>query len=130
MTRSRAWIATALIATVALLQPTSLPAQTAAPVDVSGKWAFTVTTDAGTGTPTVTLKQQGDSLTGHYSSQLLGERELKGSVKGNKVTFAFATEAQGTTFTVTYTGTIDGSAMTGTVDLGGVGSGTFTAKRQ
>ena len=29
----------------------------------------------------MTLKQLGDSLTGHYSSQVLGEAELKGTVE-------------------------------------------------
>ena len=50
-------------------------------VDVTGKWVFTVQTDAGSGTPTVTLKQEGEKLSGHYSSQNLGEAELTGTVK-------------------------------------------------
>src|SRR5215208_536941 len=105
-------------------------AQTESKVDVSGKWQFSVTTDAGTGTPTVTLKQQGDSLTGHYSSQTLGEAELKGIVKDGKITFRFKVEAQGTTLDVTYAGTVESKdAMKGTVDLGGMATGTFTAKR-
>ena len=52
-------------------------------VDVTGKWLFNVQTDAGSGTPTVTLKQDGEKLTGHYSSQNFGEQELTGTVKGN-----------------------------------------------
>jgi len=99
--------------------------------DISGKWLFSVVTDAGTGTPTVTLKQQGDSLTGHYSSQLLGEAELKGTVKEKEFTFWFDTNVQGTNITVTYTGTAENKdSLKGTVDLGGAASGTFTAKRQ
>jgi hypothetical protein len=108
-----------------------LLAQTPTKVDVSGKWLFTVQTDNGTGTPTVTFKQHGDSLSGHYSSQLLGERELTGTVKDNRITFKFATEVQGTALTVTYSGTIDTKdSMKGSVDLGGFASGSFTAKRQ
>jgi len=102
-----------------------------AKVDVTGKWTFTVQTDAGTGTPTVTLKQDGEKLTGHYSSQLLGEAELTGSVKGQQFTFTFTADAQGTALEVKYTGTVESKdALKGTVDLGGLGSGTFTAKRQ
>jgi hypothetical protein len=72
-----------------------------------------------------------DSVTGHYSSQLLGERAIKGIVKDNKITFSFSSEVQGQTFTVTYTGTVESAdAMKGTVDLGGASSGTFTAKKQ
>jgi hypothetical protein len=89
-----------------------------------------VTTDAGTGTPTVTLKQNGDTLTGHYSSQLLGEADLKGTVKEQKIVFSFKTEVQGTALTISYSGSIENKdSMKGTVDLGGVGTGTFTAKR-
>ena len=94
-------------------------------------WRFSVTTDAGTGTPTVTLKQSGDTLTGHYSSQVLGEADLKGTTTERKFTFTFRTEVQGTPLVVTYTGTIDSNdAIKGTLDLGGMGSGSFTGKRQ
>ena len=100
-------------------------------VDVTGKWTFTVQTDAGTGTPTVTLKQDGEKLTGHYSSQTLGEADLTGSVKGQDIKFSFSADAQGTSLNVTYSGTIEGKdAMKGNVDLGGLATGTFTAKRQ
>ena len=100
-------------------------------VDLTGKWALTVQTDAGTGEPTMTLKQDGEKLTGHYSSQLLGEADGTGSVKDNKFTIAFAVEAQGTKLEVKYAGTIESKdSLKGTVDLGGLGSGTFTAKRQ
>jgi hypothetical protein len=106
-------------------------AQTESKIDVTGKWVFNVTTDAGTGTPTVTLKQQGDSLTGHYSSQTLGETELKGTVKDGKIAFRFPVTAEGTTLTVTYSGTVAGKdSMKGRVDIGGMASGSFTAKRQ
>ena len=100
-------------------------------VDVTGKWTFTVQTDAGTGTPTVTLKQDGEKLTGHYSSQTLGEADLTGSVKGQDIKISFSVDAQGTSLNVTYTGTIESKdAMKGNVDLGGMATGTFTAKRQ
>ena len=100
-------------------------------IDVTGKWTFTVQTDAGGGTPTVTLKQEGEKLTGHYSSQNLGEADLTGTVKGQEITFTFNADAQGTSLTITYTGTIENKdSMKGSVDLGGVAQGTFTAKRQ
>jgi hypothetical protein len=102
-----------------------------AAVNLTGKWAFTVETSAGNGTPTVTLKQDGEKLTGHYSSAQLGEAELAGTVKGNDVKFTFGTDVQGVHLDVTYTGTIENKdAMKGQVTLGGLGEGTFTAKRQ
>jgi hypothetical protein len=104
----------------------------AAKVDVTGKWQFTVQTDAGTGTPTVTLKQDGEKLTGHYSSETLGEADLTGTVKGNDIKFAFNASLQGQSVPVAYTGTIQSKdSMKGTLDLaGGMATGTFTAKRQ
>src|ERR1700716_3210919 len=65
-------------------------------IDLTGKWLFTVETTAGTGTPTVTLKQDGEKLTGHYSSQTLGEADLIGTVKGQSLNFTFEGSVQGT----------------------------------
>jgi hypothetical protein len=126
----RALLSVTLLASAIALNPTAVRAQADAKVDVTGKWVFSVTTDAGTGTPTVTLKQQGDSVTGHYSSQALGEADLKGSVRDRKINFSFRVELQGTPLVVSYAGTIESNnAMKGTIDIGGAATGTFTAKR-
>jgi len=102
-----------------------------APIDLTGKWVFTVQTSAGNGTPTVTLKQDGEKLSGHYSSAQLGEAELAGTVKGTEMKFTFGTDVQGIHLTVVYTGTIENKdSLQGTMKLGDVGDGTFTAKRQ
>lgn len=102
-----------------------------APTNVTGKWIFTVETSAGSGMPTVTLKQDGEKLTGHYSSQNFGEVDLTGTVKGAAITFMFGADVQGTHLDVTYSGTIEGrDSMKGKVNLGGLGEGTFTARRQ
>jgi hypothetical protein len=99
-------------------------------VDVTGKWAFNVETAAGSGTPTMTFKQDGEKLTGHYSGQL-GESDLTGTVKGADISFTFNIDAQGTMIKATYSGTVENKdAMKGKVVLEGLGDGTFTAKRQ
>lgn len=98
-------------------------------VDVTGTWTFNVETSAGSGTPTITFKQDGEALTGTYDGQL-GKTNLKGTLKGTAITFSFTGDAQGQTFTVTYTGTAANDGIKGTVDLAGQASGTFTAKRQ
>lgn len=105
-------------------------AQAAATVDVTGKWAFTVETSAGSGAPTFTFKQDGEKLTGHYSGQL-GEADLTGTVKGKAVSFTFTVDVQGTSIAAAYTGTVESKdAMKGTVTYAGLGDGTFTGKRQ
>jgi hypothetical protein len=120
-----------MYAILAIVLFASLLAAAQAKNDVTGKWLFNVQTDAGTGTPTVTFKQDGEKLTGHYSSQTFGEVDLTGSVKGSDIKFSFTADAQGTSLNVTYTGTIESKdSLKGTVDLGGLAQGTFTAKRQ
>jgi hypothetical protein len=123
--RKRA-IAFVAIAAVVL----ALPAAAQQKFDVTGKWNFNVETGAGGGTPVVTLKQDGEKLTGHYSSQTFGEVDVTGSVKGDKIEFSFSGDAQGTALKVVYSGTVKSKdAMEGKVDLGGMAEGTFTAKR-
>ena len=98
--------------------------------DISGAWAFQVETPAGSGTPTFTFKQEGEKLTGQYKGAF-GEAPLTGTVKGNKIDFSIKVQAQGQEGTIKYTGTVEkDGTMKGTVDLGEIGSGTWTAKRQ
>jgi hypothetical protein len=100
-------------------------------LNITGKWVFEVQTDAGTGTPTVTIKQEGEKVSGHYSSQTLGEADLTGTLKGQALTFTFQADLQGTAVPVTYVATVDSSSsMKGTIDIGGAASGTFTGKKQ
>lgn len=99
--------------------------------DVTGVWAFEVQTQAGVGTPTVTFKQTGETLTGQDVSATLGEAELKGTVKGQSIQFSFSVTVQGTSVDVTYSGTIENKdSMKGTAVIVGLGDGTFTAKRK
>ena len=100
------------------------------PVDVSGNWALTVETSAGTGNPSVEFKQDGETLTGNYSSQVFGEQKVTGTIKGSAITFAFTGSVEGNSVTVTYTGTTDASTMKGKVTIGDLGEGTFSGKKQ
>lgn len=116
-------------AAVAFCAPLAQAGQ-AAKVAVTGKWTFNVETAAGSGTPTMTLKQDGEKLTGHYSGQL-GESDLTGTVKGSDIELKFTVDAQGTMINCIYTGKVDGTdSMKGKVDLVGFAEGTFTATRQ
>ncbi|HET9948394.1 MAG TPA: hypothetical protein VFQ22_05710 [Longimicrobiales bacterium] len=119
-----------LVVAAAALAALSLPAS--AQVDVSGTWQMEVTTDAGgTTTPSLTLQQNGAELTGHYTSQTLGEADVTGTVDGSQVTISFSANLQGQEIPVVYAGTVNEEGiMTGTIDLaGGLATGTFTARR-
>jgi hypothetical protein len=113
--------------TFALFSTNTVVAQSK--IDLTGDWVFEVQTDQGTGSPTFSFKQTGEKLTGKYKG-LFGEADLTGTVTGKTVKFSFNADAQGTPVTVTYEGEIESnSAIKGKVDLGGVGTGTFTGKR-
>jgi hypothetical protein len=99
-------------------------------VDVTGKWAFSVQSDVGSGTPTVTFVQKGDSVSGRYSSQALGERDFVGTYKAGKISFSFTAEAGGQSFTMSFAGAIDDrDSMSGAIDFAGMATGTFSGKR-
>ncbi len=99
--------------------------------DVTGTWVFEVTTAQGSGTPTVTLKQDGETLTGHYSSGTLGEADLTGTVKGADISFTFTADLQGQSAPVSFTGTVESdTAMKGSLDIASMLPGTFTGKKK
>jgi hypothetical protein len=100
-------------------------------VNLTGNWSFTVVYEGGQGSPTVKLAQRGDSLTGKYISQAFGELDITGSIKGNEFSFSMTTSAGGDPFTMTFTGAAESKdALKGSVELGGNGTGSFTARRQ
>jgi hypothetical protein len=97
-------------------------------LDVTGAWSVTVETEAGSGNPSFTFKQEGEKLTGRYKG-MLGEFDLTGTVKGDKIEFSIKVTGQ-VEGVVNYTGTTDGKTMKGKVSLASLGEGTFTGKKQ
>ena len=94
--------------------------------DISGTWSAAVTLDAGSGTATFVLKQSGENLTGTYSG-VLGNLNVKGTIKGNQVEWSFEQSEAGK---ISYKGTLAGSTIKGTVEYGQLGAGTFTAEKK
>ncbi len=111
-----------------VLPALALFAQQGETPDVSGTWEFQVETDLGSGSPTITFKQEGERLAGDYRGTF-GELPVTGTVKGNAIGFSFVTNATGQEETVAYSGTVDGNSMQGELRLGAAGSGTFVGKR-
>jgi hypothetical protein len=98
--------------------------------DVSGSWEFTVETAAGSGSPSFVLKQDGDKLTGTYNG-LLGKADVAGTVKGDRIEFKFDFDYSGQKGVAHYTGTIaSDTKMSGKVEIGDLGEGTWTAAKQ
>jgi len=121
------WNAKRASATASSAAPAAAPSS-GDKIDVTGSWGLTVETEAGSGNPSFTFKQEGEKLTGHYKG-LLGEADLTGTVKGDKIEFSFKVSSQ-IEGTVTYSGSTDGKTMKGKVSLAGVGEGTFSGKKQ
>ena len=119
-------VLTIVVFAIGLLSTARLDAQG---TNVTGEWAFNVTTDQGGGTPTITFKQDGEKLTGKYAGQL-GNADLTGTVKGNAIHFTFNIDAQGQQAPVTYDGTVEKNTMKGKLDIGGMVNGTFTATKK
>jgi hypothetical protein len=119
-------VLTAVVFAIGLLSTAHLRAQA---TNVSGEWAFTVTTDQGAGNPVITFKQDGDKLTGKYAGQL-GNADLTGTVKGGAIHFTFTLDVQGQQAPVTYDGTVEKNTMKGKMDIGGMVNGTFTATKK
>jgi len=112
-----------------MLAATALAAAAfAADTNVTGEWDFMVETQAGSGSPHFSLKQDGANVTGNYKGQL-GEAPVTGTLKGNELTLDFKVNAQGTDLAITYVGTVDGDTIKGKVTLGELGEGTFTGKK-
>ena len=98
--------------------------------DISGTWRAQVETDAGSGSPTFVLKQDGEALTGSYAGAL-GEAKVTGSVKGDQVEIAFQVSPSGDAVKVVYSGKLlSDKKLKGTVKMGELGSGTFTAEKK
>src|SRR5262249_33677825 len=106
----------------------AMPTSSCDKVDVSGAGSVTVETESGSGNPSFTFKQGGEKLIGRYKG-LLGEFDLTGTVKGDKIEFSFKATGQ-VEGVVNYAGTTDGKTMKGKVALAGLGEGTFTGKKQ
>lgn len=93
--------------------------------NVTGNWTMEVQTDAGSGSPTFVLKQEGEKITGTYTGQL-GESPVAGTLKGNTIHLEFAIQGN----LITYDGTASSTVMEGKVNLAEMATGTFKGKKK
>ena len=107
-------------------------AQSSGQTNMTGSWILEVSSDQGITMPELTLVQEGMKLTGHYSSDALGENDITGMVDAGNVTVSFEADLQGQSAPVSYKGTVDEEGVwSGTLDIaGGLLTGTFTAKKE
>ena len=97
--------------------------------NAAGEWNITATGAQGTTTSTMTLEQDGETLTGTPNLAEGGSMPLKGMISGNAVNFSGELDAGGTPIELVVTGTLDGDELTGTYEMGEFDSGDYTATR-
>jgi hypothetical protein len=114
-----------LLVLISLVSIPLLPAQT----DASGTWDLTVETQQGTATPSVTLVQSGEKLSGTYRGRM-GDSKIEGTVRGSNIQFTVTLRFQDQAHVISYSGTVAGDTMKGTVQFGDRGSGTWSGKRR
>ena len=102
-----------------------------APPSIAGKWALTLVTEAFTATPALDLKQDGEKITGTYTSTQYGTFPLEGTLKGRALQFSFTLNADGTPVAMSFTGEVaaDGKTMKGRATLGELGEASWSAER-
>jgi hypothetical protein len=131
-------LALAAIAGVAL--GAQAPQQTPAPkpspspspaTTLAGKWTMSLEIPMGTATVALEFVQQGEKVTGTYEGRY-GKWPLAGVLKNRVLDFAVTMNAEGTEATLTFRGEVSEDFKTilkGQADLGGMGEGSWTAKR-
>ena len=107
----------------------ALAAAVAAEANLTGEWAMAFTTPRGGRSEyTLYMTQEGPRLTGHLTSEY-GETPVKGSVNGDEVKLAWSIMENGKPLDISVTATAKGDTIDGTIKLGAVGEGVFTAER-
>lgn len=94
-------------------------------VDMTGTWNMSVETPMGGGAPYFVLKQEGDVLSGTYAGTF-GEAPVTGKVTGNQFVIEFKSSGRDNV----YKGTVEGDTCKGTLNISGIGDGTFEGEKE
>jgi len=95
----------------------------------TGRWALTMNTPQGSMEATLTLQQNDATLTGSIASQMGSLDISQGTINGNAFSFTIALETANGTMIITFSGTIQGTRMTGTMNLGQMGTADFVGTK-
>ncbi len=95
----------------------------------SGKWSLTLDTSQGTTEATLTLRQNGASLSGFIESPMGAVDISQGSVTGNSFSFSITLESTNGSLVIMFQGTIAGSRMSGSINAGQAGSTAFSGTK-
>lgn len=97
-------------------------------MSVDGNWNITMSTPMGERNATLTLTSAGGTLTGTQAADGNSGEIFDGTVNGNDVAWKISI-TNPMPLTLTFTGSVDGSAMSGEMGIGPMGSFPFTGTR-
>lgn len=121
---------TCFLAAVALTLGLLVGFSLAQATDVSGEWDFTLQTPRGERTSTIKIAQDGEKITVTMPGFRGGEVTGEGTIKGNAVEWTITRSTPQGEFTVTYKGTVEGTTMSGTAEMGQMGTMEWSAKKK
>ena len=98
-------------------------------VDISGVWEMTSEGRQGPMTSEITIVQDGEKITVTMEGRM-GEMTGEGTIKGNEVEWSITRDTPKGEFTITYTATVEGDTMTGTMAMEDRFEREFTAKKK
>jgi len=96
---------------------------------VSGKWKMTTKSPRGERTYDVTMEQAGEKLVVTSKDRDGNDVKSEGAVKGTDITWTTKRTTPMGEMVIVYKGKIDGKTMSGTSDLGQMGSGEWKAEK-
>ena len=98
-------------------------------MSVTGTYKLTINTPMGTRTPTLILKEEGGALSGTFAGQMGTTEFSGGTAEGNSVKFDVSISAMGQEITLSFSGTIEGDSISGSVNTPR-GASEFTGTRE
>ena len=100
-------------------------------VTITGKWTVSLEAENINATSAVEFKQDGEKLTGTYTSTRYGPAALQGTVKDRAIEFTFKLNAEGTEVPMAFKGEVaaDGLSMKGRALIAEMGEATWSAKK-
>lgn len=95
---------------------------------IIGDWDVTIISPVGESKSKASFKQDGDKLTGLLKSER-GELPVQVSLTGKEIKIVYTIKYDGNDMVITLKGNVDGDAMKGPADFGGLAEGEWSGKR-
>lgn len=105
------------------------PADAGTGAGITGQWTITATFAEGDRAITLNLRQEGEQLRGSIQGAAGSADISNGTIAGGELRFTVPVTLGQTTEEATFTGTVTGNAMRGTIQIVGQPNGTFIGTR-